>query len=127
MIRKSFLIIGILSLIYGLIFFLIPDWFINLSKAENTNIAWLRNIGASIVGILFFGNLFIFLQPSGKIHLLRIILITSFLQTLALIYSRIFNEFSAKSLIIIDLTILLAIIVTIYLFFINFYKINFFK
>ena len=47
------------------------------------------------------------------------IIITSVIQTSALIYSRIQNEFSANNLIIIDITIYAAIFVTIYLIFIS--------
>ena len=54
MIRNSFLIISILSLFYGMVFLLIPEWFVNFSEAKNTNIAWLRSIGASIIGLRYF-------------------------------------------------------------------------
>ena len=126
MIRFSFLIIGIISLIYGSIFLIIPDWFVDFSIAEDTNIAWLRNIGASIVGLLFVGCMIIFNNPSNKISLLKIIAITSILQTSALIYSRFYNEFSAKNLIVIDLSIFLALFVCIYLVLIISLKYNYF-
>ena len=44
--------------IYGLVFSFAPYFFAELTQAEPTNIAWLRNIGASICGILFLGLLF---------------------------------------------------------------------
>ena len=49
------------------------------------------------------GSMYIYLNPVGKLEILRLITITSFLQTLALIYSRLFDEFSAKNIIVIDL------------------------
>ena len=122
MINISFLIIGIMSLIYGLIFLIFPIWFVDLSMAESINVAWLRNIGANIIGLLFFGCMSIYFKPGGKITLLKIITLTSILQTAALIYSRFYNEFSAKNMFIIDLTILLAIFVSIYLTWILLYK-----
>ena len=61
----------------------------------------------------------IYLNTKGSIRLLNVIIITSIIQTSALIYSRIANEFSANNLIIIDITIYAAIFVTIYLIFIS--------
>ena len=104
MVKNSFLLIAILSLIYGVIFFITPHWFV----------AWLRSIGASIIGLLFFGCFLIYLNPIGKLQLLKVIAMTSLLQTLGLIYSRYLNEFSAKNILIIDITLAIAIIVTIY-------------
>ena len=118
MIKFSFLFIGIISLIYGLIFLFIPNWFIDLSIAEHKNVAWLRSIGASIVGLLFFGCLAIYRDLKNGLPILRIISITSIIQTLALIYSRFYNEFTATNLIIIDLTIYIAIFVCCFFVFI---------
>ena len=115
MIRSSFLLLSLISLIYGMTFLIYPNWFISLSEAENINSAWLRNIGASVVGLLFFGCFSIYYKPKGKLSLLKIITITSTLQTFALIFSRFYNEFSAQNLIVIDLTIYLAIFVCFYL------------
>ena len=61
----------------------------------------------------------IYLNTNGSIRLLNVIIITSIIQSSALIYSRISNEFSANNLIIIDITIYAAIFVTIYLIFIS--------
>ena len=114
MIKNSFLLIAILSLIYGVIFFITPYWFVDFSAAKSVNVAWLRSIGASIIGLLFFGCFLIYLNPIGKLQLLKVIAMTSLLQTLGLIYSRYQNEFSAKNMLIIDMTLAIAIIVTIY-------------
>ena len=122
MIKNSFLFISIISLFYGAIFFIIPDWFVNFTMAENINIAWLRSIGASILGMLFLGCFFIYLNPKDKKHLLIIITFTSLFQTLGLIYSRYFNEFSAKNIVIIVITIIIAVLVTIYFVLLIFYK-----
>ena len=122
MIKVSFLIIGLLSLLYGAIFLITPFWFVEFSAAQETNIAWLRSIGASIVGLLFLGCLNIYMNPKGKFELLKIITITSILQTLALIYSRFFQEFSAQNLIVIDLTIVIAVLVTAYFIYIALFR-----
>ena len=119
MIRLSILFLSIFSLIYGIYFLFFPYSFVNLTNAETTNIAWLRNIGASITGLLFIGLLSIYFNIKGSIKLLNVIIITSIIQTTALVFSRLFNEFSANNLIIIDITIYAAILVTIYLLFIS--------
>ena len=119
MIRLSLLILSIFSLIYGVYFLIFPLNFVIITAAEEINIAWLRNIGASITGLLFIGLFYIYINPAKSHKLLTIITITSIIQTSALIYSRLFNEFSAKKLFLIDLTIYSALIVSIYLVFIT--------
>ncbi len=119
MIRLSILFISIFSFIYGIYFLFFPYSFVNLTAAESTNVAWLRNLGGAITGLLFIGLLMVYLNTKGSIRLFNVIISTSIIQTSALIYSRITNEFSANNLIIIDLTIYAAIIVTIYLLFIS--------
>ena len=118
MLRFSLVLISIFSLFYGLIFFFIPNFFAELTQAEKTNIAWLRNIGASICGVLFIGLLLVYRKPERNYDLFSVITLTSILQTLALIFSRFFNEFSAQKILIIDLTIYSAIFVTFYLIYI---------
>ena len=127
MIRLSLFIISLISLAYGSVFLFFPYWFVTFSDAEIINVAWLRNIGATIVGLLFFGCFNIYYKPHGKLTLLNIITITSILQTLSLIFSRFYNEFSAKKLIVIDLTIFLAIFVCFYFVYLITYKRYFFK
>ena len=119
MIRLSILFLSIFSLIYGIYFLFFPYSFVFLTSAESTNIAWLRNLGGAITGLLFIGLLLIYLNTKGSIRILNVIIITSVIQTSALIYSRIQKEFSANNLIIIDITIYAAIFVTIYLIFIS--------
>tara|TARA_Y100001970_G_C14069780_1_gene768780 strand:+ start:525 stop:911 length:387 start_codon:yes stop_codon:yes gene_type:complete len=118
MVRTSLIFISIFSLIYGLVFFLTPGIFADLTLAEHTNIAWLRNIGAAIFGLLFIGLLLVYIKPEKNYDLFKVITITSVLQTFGLIFSRFFNEFSAQKTIIIDFTIYSAIFVSIYLIYI---------
>ena len=119
MIRISLLVLSLFSLIYGVYFLFFPYSFANLTAADKINIAWLRNIGASITGLLFIGLFYIYINPKKSLKLLIIITITSIIQTSALIYSRLFSEFSAKKVFVIDLTLYSAIGVTIYLVFIT--------
>ena len=127
MLKNFFLTISILSLLYGILFLFLPYLFIDISEAKLTNIAWLRSIGASIIGVLFFGCLSIYLNPIGKFELLKIIILTSFLQTSGLIYSRFKSEFSAQNLLVIDATILLAIVTTLIFLIIAVYQKKFFE
>ena len=119
MIKLSILVLSIFSLIYGVFFLFFPFNFVLITSAQEINVAWLRNIGASITGLLFIGLLYIYISPEKSLKLLTIITITSIIQTSALIYSRLFNEFSAKKLLLIDITIYSALIVTFYLIFIT--------
>ena len=118
MIKISLLLISIFSLLYGLVFSFAPFFFAELTRAEPTNIAWLRNIGASICGVLFLGLLFVYRSPSNNYDLFMIITVTSILQTLGLIFSRFFNEFSAQNNLVIDFTIYSAVFVSLYLVYI---------
>tara|TARA_Y100000739_G_scaffold146973_1_gene126637 strand:+ start:250 stop:636 length:387 start_codon:yes stop_codon:yes gene_type:complete len=118
MIKISLLLISIFSLLYGLVFSFAPFFFAELTQAEPTNIAWLRNIGASICGVLFLGLIFVFRSPSKNYDLFMIITVTSILQTLGLIFSRFFNEFSAQNNLVIDFTIYSAVFVSLYLIYI---------
>ena len=118
MIKISLLLISIFSLLYGLVFSFAPYFFAELTQAEPTNIAWLRNIGASICGVLFLGLLYVYRSPSKNYDLFMTITITSILQTLGLIFSRFYNEFSAENTLVIDFTIYSAIFVSLYLVYI---------
>ncbi len=118
MIKISLLIISIFSLLYGLVFSFAPFFFAELTQAEPTNIAWLRNIGASICGVLFLGLLLVYRSTSKNYDLFMIITVTSILQTLGLIFSRFFNEFSAQNNLVIDFTIYSAVFVSLYLVYI---------
>ena len=118
MIKISLILISIFSLLYGLVFSFAPFFFAELTQAEPTNIAWLRNIGASICGVLFLGLLFVYRSPSKNYDLFMIITITSILQTLGLIFSRFYNEFSAQNNLVIDFTIYSAVFVSLFLVYI---------
>jgi hypothetical protein len=118
MIKISLLLISIFSLLYGLVFSFAPYFFAELTQADTTNIAWLRNIGASICGVLFLGLLYVYRSPSKNYDLFMIITVTSILQTLGLIFSRFYNEFSAQNTLLIDFTIYSAVFVSLYLVYI---------
>ena len=118
MIKISLLLISIFSLLYGLVFSFAPYFFAELTQEDTTNIAWLRNIGGSICGVLFLGLLYVYRSPSKNYDLFMIITVTSILQTLGLIFSRFYNEFSAQNTFVIDFTIYSAVFVSFYLVYI---------
>jgi len=118
MIRKSLILISIFSLFYGLIFLFLPNVFAEVTVADKINIAWLRTIGASIIGVLFIGLILVYKSPRKNYDLFKVITLTSVLQTIGLIFSRFSNEFSAQKILIVDFTIYSAIFVTLYLVFI---------
>ena len=118
MIKKSLIAISVFSLLYGLVFLLTPNFFAEMTRADKTNIAWLRNIGAAISGVLFVGLLLVYQSPKKNHDLFKVITITSILQTFGLIFSRFYNEFSAQKTLIIDFTIYSAIFVSLYLIYI---------
>ena len=126
MIRNIFLIVGIISLVYSIIFLLLPYWFVNLTESDTTNIAWLRFIGSSLLGVFSFGSFAIYIKPGGKLGIIKMMTITSYIQALTLIYSRFYNEFSAKNIIVIDLTIYLAVFLCICLTWILYFKSSYF-
>ena len=101
-----------------MVFSFTPYFFAELTQAEYTNIAWLRNIGAAICGVLFLGLLVVYRSPPKNYDLFMIITITSILQTLGLIFSRFYNEFSAQNTLVIDFTIYSAVFVSLYLVYI---------
>ena len=118
MIKISILLISSFSVLYGLGGSVAACVFAELTEAEPTNIAGIRNIGDSICGVLFLGLLFVYRSPSKNYDLFMIITVTSILQTLGLIFSRFFNEFSAQNNLVIDFTIYSAVFVSLYLVYI---------
>ena len=77
-----------------------------------------RTPAAAITGVLFIGLILVYKAPNKNYDLFTVITMTSVLQTLGLIFSRFFNEFSAQKTLIIDLTIYSAIFVSLYLIYI---------
>ena len=115
MIKFFLFIICLFSLVIGLVFAILPEWFLSKKLLNTNNIFFMRYIGATILGINFLGCFSLYYKPHGKISLLRIISLTSLFQTFSLIYSRFYNEFLVTNLLFIDLAIICAILTSIYL------------
>ena len=73
MIRTSLILISLFSLFYGLVFLFMPNLFAEFTQAQKTNIAWLRNIGASIFGVLFIGLFLVYRNPKKNYNLFFVI------------------------------------------------------
>ena len=68
--------------------------------------------------LTFFGLFLVFKKPLQNYDLFLIITTTSLLQTIGLIFSRFYNEFSAQNNLVIDFTIYSAVFVSLYLVYI---------
>lgn len=89
---------ALLSVALGGVFLIIPGWYIELSEAEAVNVAWLRNLGASLVSLQGFGLFAVAFRRRETNPLLGFIALASTVETGALWYSLVVSEFSAQAL-----------------------------
>ena len=96
----------------GMIFFVYPEWYVDLEGATTDNIAWLRNLGArpsrgqrrrSSSGR----------DPEGEKALYDVVMLASVLETIALAWSTFAWEFTATEEIFITGPLALAFLVSI--------------
>lgn len=99
------------SLGYGLFLLCAPDLFCDLIKADAVNIAWLRTIGAALLGTNVVGSWLWLNNPT--LELGRVLTITAGLQAIAMSASLRLGEFTAEKIWIIQASIVLAVLVTI--------------
>ena len=98
------------SLGYGLTLFLIPDVFCDMIEAEKVNTAWLRTIGAALLGTNVVGCWLWLKTPSidmGKVQFL-----TAGLEAIAMTLSLLLGEFTAEKIWMVQASVGLAIVVT---------------
>ena len=101
------------SIVMGLIFFLIPEWYAELEGANTENIAWLRNLGAALIAVNGVGALLAASNPSNERKLYDVVMLASVLETLALGWSTVKWEFTATEEIFITGPLILAALVSI--------------
>lgn len=106
-------ICGWSSIVMGMIFFLIPEWYAELEGANMENIAWLRNLGAALIAINGVGALLAARDPVAERNLYDVVMLASILETVALGWSTITWEFSATKEIFITGPLVLAALVSI--------------
>ena len=101
------------SIAMGLVFFLIPGWYAELEGATTDNIAWLRNLGAALVGVNGVGALLAAQDPVAERRLYDVVMLASVLETIALAWSTLTWEFTATEAIFITGPLTLAALVSV--------------
>ena len=106
-------ICGWSSIVMGMVFFLVPEWYAELEGANTENIAWLRNLGAALVAINGIGALLAARDPVAERNLYDVVMLASVLETIALGWSTATWEFSATEEIFITGPLVVATLVSI--------------
>ena len=102
------------SLAYGGLLLLAPDVFCDLLKAEAVNTAWLRTIGAALLGTNVVGS-WLWLQ-SPSIDMGKVQFATAALEAAAMATSLMLDEFTAQNLWMVQGSVLLAVVVAVGLY-----------
>ena len=97
------------SLGYGLLLLLAPDLFCDLLKAEAVNTAWLRTIGAALMGTNVVGSWLWLKSPS--IDMGKVQFATAALEAAAMATSLMLDEFTARNLWMVQASVVLAVVV----------------
>ena len=97
------------SLGYGLTLFLIPDIFCDMIEAEKVNTAWLRTIGAALLGTNVVGCWLWLKTPS--IDMGKVQFVTAGLEAIAMALSLLLGEFTAEKIWMVQASVGLAIVV----------------
>ena len=99
------------SLAYGLVLLLAPDLFCEILQADAVNTAWLRTIGAALIGTNVLGSWLWLRNPS--IDMGRVQTATAGLEAIAMGVSLLLGEFTADNIWMVQASVLLAVLVTI--------------
>ncbi len=99
------------SLAYGLVLILAPDLFCDILQAEAVNTAWLRTIGAALLGTNVLGS-WLWLKNPG-LDMGRVQTTTAGLEAAAMGVSLLLGEFTAENIWMVHASVILALIVTI--------------
>ena len=99
------------SLAYGLVLLLTPDLFCEILQADAVNTAWLRTIGAALIGTNVLGSWLWLRNPS--IDMGRVQTATAGLEAIAMGVSLLLGEFTADNIWMVQASVFLAVLVTI--------------
>ena len=99
---------------YGLFLILVPDIFCDILQAEAINTAWLRTIGAALLGTNVLGS-WLWLK-SPNLDMGRVQTATAGLEAFAMSISLLLGEFTADNIWMVQASVVLAVFVTIGLF-----------
>jgi len=102
------------SMGYGLFLILVPDIFCDILQAEAINTAWLRTIGAALLGTNVLGS-WLWLK-SPNLDMGRVQTATAGLEAFAMSISLLLGEFTADNIWMVQASVVLAVLVTIGLF-----------
>ncbi len=99
------------SLAYGLILIMAPQLFCDFLRAEAVNTAWLRTIGAALLGTNVLGSWLWLKTPS--LDMGRVQTATAGLEAMAMTVSLFLGEFTAENIWMVQVSVLLAVLVTV--------------
>jgi len=99
------------SLGYGLTLLLTPELFCELLDAEKVNTAWLRTIGAALLGTNVIGSWLWIKSPSMDMG--RVQFATATFEAIAMAGSLVLDEFTANNIWMVQASVLLAFVVAI--------------
>ena len=99
------------SLGYGLTLLLTPELFCELLDAEKVNTAWLRTIGAALLGTNVIGSWLWIKSPSMDMGRVQFATVT--LEAFAMAGSLVLDEFTANNIWMVQASVLLAFVVAI--------------
>ena len=99
------------SLAYGLVLLLTPDLFCEILQADAVNTAWLRTIGAALLGTNVLGSWLWLRNPS--IDMGRVQTATAGLEAIAMGISLLLGEFTADNIWMVQASVFLAVLVTV--------------
>ena len=102
------------SLAYGLVLILAPDVFCELLQADPVNTAWLRTIGAALLGTNVLGSWLWLRNPN--LDMGRVQTVTAGLEAVAMGASLLLGEFTADNIWMVQASVVLAFLVTIGLY-----------
>ncbi len=97
------------SLGYGLMLLLVPDVFCDLLKAEAVNTAWLRTIGAALIGTNVVGSWLGLKSTGSGMGLVQFA--TAALDAAAMGTSLMLDEFTAQNIWMVQASVVLAVAV----------------
>jgi len=99
------------SLGYGLTLLLTPELFCELLDAEKVNTAWLRTIGAALLGTNVIGSWLWIKSPSMDMGRVQFATVT--LEAFAMAGSLVLDEFTANNIWMVQASVVLAFVVAI--------------
>ena len=99
------------SLAYGLILIMAPQLFCDFLRAEAVNTAWLRTIGAALLGTNVLGSWLWLKTPN--LDMGRVQTATAGLEAMAMTVSLFLGEFTAENIWMVQVSVLLAVLVTV--------------